>query len=131
MRENNRIIDRIDHIVLTVRDIEKTVEFYTDVLGMNPVEFETGRMSLTFGTQKINLHQKGKELEPKAHSPTCGSMDLCFIVSTDLNQIEAELKGKGVEIIEGRVERTGALGTINSIYLRDPDRNLIELSCYE
>lgn len=125
------IIDRIDHIVLTVQNIEKTVEFYNNILGMNVVEFNQGRKALTFGSQKINLHQKGREFEPKAHIPTCGSMDLCLITSTDINQIKRELKDKGIEIIQGIVERTGAVGNIKSIYIRDPDQNLIELSNYE
>jgi catechol 2,3-dioxygenase-like lactoylglutathione lyase family enzyme len=131
MKENNMIIDRIDHIVLTVQNIEKTVEFYNNILGMNVVEFNQGRKALTFGSQKINLHQKGREFEPKAHIPTCGSMDLCLITSTDINQIKRELKDKGIEIIQGIVERTGAVGNIKSIYIRDPDQNLIELSNYE
>ena len=125
------IIDRIDHIVLTVQDIDKTVEFYTNILGMNMVEFNQGRKALTFGNQKINLHQKGKEFEPKAYIPTCGSIDLCFITSTKIDQVKEELKDKGIEIIQGIVERTGAIGKIQSIYIRDPDKNLIELSNYE
>ena len=125
------IIDRIDHIVLTVQNIEKTVEFYTNVLGMNVVEFSQGRKALTFGNQKINLHQKGKEFEPKAHIPTSGSIDLCLIASTDIRQVKEELKDKGIEIIQDIVERTGAIGNIKSIYIRDPDKNLIELSNYE
>ena len=125
------IVDYIDHIVLTVENIDKTVEFYTNILGMNVAEFNQGRKALTFGNQKINLHQKDREFEPKAHIPTCGSMDLCLITSTDINQIKRELKDKGIEITQGIVERTGAIGNIKSIYIRDPDRNLIELSNYE
>lgn len=125
------IVERIDHIVLTVQNIEKTVEFYTNILGMNAVEFNHGRKALTFGNQKINLHQKGEEFEPKAHIPSCGSIDLCLITSTKIDQVKKELKHKGLEIVQDIVERTGAIGKIKSIYIRDPDRNLIELSNYE
>ncbi|MEM6319254.1 MAG: VOC family protein [Bacteroidota bacterium] len=124
-------IDRIDHIVLTVRDIEQTIQFYTEVLGMKAIVFGTGRKALTFGNQKINLHEKGKEFEPKANFPTCGSADLCFIATTKIEAIKAELANKEIEIEGGIVERTGAIGKIRSIYLRDPDDNLIELSNYE
>ncbi|MEM1003354.1 MAG: VOC family protein [Bacteroidota bacterium] len=124
-------IDRIDHIVLTFRDIEQTIQFYTEVLGMKAIVFGTGRKALTFGNQKINLHEKGKEFEPKANFPTCGSTDLCFIATTKIEAIKAELANKKIEIEEGIVERTGAIGKIRSIYLRDPDDNLIELSNYE
>jgi catechol 2,3-dioxygenase-like lactoylglutathione lyase family enzyme len=123
-------IGHIDHIVLTVADIEKTVDFYTNVLGLKCVTFKEDRKALTFGNQKINLHQKGKEFEPKADQPTCGSADLCFIAETDLSTVLSELQAKGVEIIEGIVERTGATGKIISIYFRDPDKNLIEISNY-
>ncbi len=124
-------IDRIDHIVLTVIDINRTIEFYTNVLGMNMVEYARGRKALTFGNQKINLHEKGKEFEPKANTPTCGSADLCLITSTTIIQVNEELKTKGIEIIDGIIERTGAIGKIRSLYIRDPDKNLIELSHYE
>lgn len=123
-------IKNIDHLVLTVADIEKTVAFYTQVLGFEVVTFGNNRKALTFGNQKINLHQKGKEFEPKAEHPTTGSADLCFISSTDVYEIVEELKQKNVEIIEGIVDRTGALGKIKSVYFRDPDLNLIEVSNY-
>ncbi|MCA6066506.1 VOC family protein [Chryseobacterium sp. RG1] len=123
-------IKNIDHLVLTVADIDKTVEFYTQVLGFEVVTFGDNRKALTFGNQKINLHQKGKEFEPKAEHPTSGSADLCFISSTDVYEVVEELKQKNVEIIEGIVERTGALGKIKSVYFRDPDLNLIEVSNY-
>ena len=121
-------IERIDHIVLTVADLNKTIDFYTNILGLNIVAFSAGRLALTFGNQTINLHENGKEFEPKASLPTCGSIDLCLITSTQIENVLTELKNKGVEIIEGIVERTGAIGKIRSIYIRDPDKNLIELS---
>lgn len=123
-------IKNIDHLVLTVADIEKTVDFYTSILGFEVVVFGENRKALTFGNQKINLHQKGKEFEPKAKHPTCGSADLCFISETNIHEVLQELKEKNIEIIEGIVERTGALGKIQSVYFRDPDLNLIEISNY-
>ncbi|WP_313526320.1 VOC family protein [Stutzerimonas kunmingensis] len=121
-------IDYLDHLVLTVADIETTVDFYTRVLGMQVVTFGEGRKALTFGNQKINLHQAGYEFEPKAERPAPGSADLCFIVATSLDDVIAHLNEHGVAIIEGPVQRTGATGPIRSVYLRDPDLNLIELS---
>lgn len=123
-------IDRLDHLVLTVADIERSCEFYARVLGFDIVSFKGGRKALAFGRQKINLHQLGREFEPKALRPTAGSGDLCFISSTPLAQVIAELQAQGVVIEEGPVERTGATGPIVSVYLRDPDRNLIEISNY-
>ncbi|MFI7102488.1 VOC family protein [Streptomyces sp. NPDC050161] len=123
-------IDRLDHLVLTVQDIDTTVAFYTEVLGMEVVTFRAGRRALTFGHSKINLHRAGKEFEPKAHRPTPGSADLCLIVDQTLDEVVAELAAHGVPIEEGPVERTGATGPIVSVYLRDPDHNLIELSNY-
>jgi catechol 2,3-dioxygenase-like lactoylglutathione lyase family enzyme len=121
------IIDRLDHLVLTVANIEATVAFYTQRLGMEVVTFGQGRKALTFGRQKINLHEVGREFEPKARVATAGSGDLCFIVEGPLDAIIPDLADL---IIEGPVQRTGALGPIRSIYLRDPDGNLIELSDY-
>ncbi|MCQ4325907.1 VOC family virulence protein [Stutzerimonas stutzeri] len=121
-------IDHLDHLVLTVADIEATVDFYTRVLGMQAVTFGEGRKALAFGNQKINLHQAGREFEPKAERPTPGSADLCFIVATSLEAVVAHLERQGAAIIEGPVQRTGATGPIRSVYLRDPDQNLIELS---
>ena len=121
-------IDHLDHLVLTVADIETSVDFYTRVLGMQAVTFGEGRKALAFGNQKINLHQAGHEFEPKAERPTPGSADLCFIVATPLEQVIAHLQAQQVAIIEGPVKRTGATGPIRSVYLRDPDQNLIELS---
>lgn len=123
-------IKNIDHLVLTVADINKTIDFYTNILGFEVVTFGNNRKALTFGNQKINLHQKGKEFEPKAEHPTTGSADLCFISETDVDDVLEELKHKNIEIIEGVVERTGAIGKIKSVYFRDPDLNLIEISNY-
>jgi catechol 2,3-dioxygenase-like lactoylglutathione lyase family enzyme len=120
----------IDHIVLTVKNIDKTIEFYSGLLGMDALSFGMDRKSLNFGNQKINLHQFGKEFEPKADIPTPGSMDICFITGTPIMEVLNELKEKNIEIIEGPVKRTGANGPIESIYIRDPDGNLIELSNY-
>lgn len=105
-------IDRIDRIVSTVNDIEKTIQFYTTVLGMDATVFGENRSALTFGNQNINLHQKGKEFEPKANKPTCGSEDLCFIVSTEIESVKIELENKGIDIVTGIVHRTGAIGKI-------------------
>ncbi|OWA33493.1 VOC family virulence protein [Saccharibacillus sp. O16] len=124
------MIMRIDHIVITVRDLDKTIEFYTDVLGMQLVTFGANRRALSFGEQKINLHEYGREFEPKAHEPLPGSEDLCFVVEETIEEIQKHLSTKGIEIVEGPVKRTGALGPITSIYIRDPDGNLIELSNY-
>ena len=123
-------IERLDHLVLTVSDIEQTITFYTTILGMEVVTFGQNRKALLFGNQKLNLHQKGKEFEPKSDRPTLGAIDLCFIVSMDVELLKKELIQKGIKIIMGVVDRTGALGKIKSIYLKDPDGNLIELSNY-
>lgn len=123
-------IDRLDHLVLTVRDIDATCDFYARVLGMESVTFGAGRKALSFGRQKINLHQAGKEFEPKAERPTPGSADLCFITATPLEAAMAHVRAAGVDIVEGPVARTGATGPIQSFYFRDPDLNLIEVSNY-
>jgi catechol 2,3-dioxygenase-like lactoylglutathione lyase family enzyme len=124
-------IDRIDHIVLTVRDIDATCQFYSRVLGMNTVAFGAGRVALAFGAQKINLHQAGREFEPKANHPTPGSADICMIAAVPLAQVIAHLEVCGVPIIEGPIIRTGATGPLQSVYFRDPDSNLIEVSTYD
>lgn len=124
-------IQGIDHIVLTARDLTATLAFYQDVLGMRVETFGKQRKALIFGQQKINLHQQGQEFEPKAALPTPGSQDLCFIAATPLEQVIAHLQRCGVAILEGPVARTGATGTIRSVYFRDPDGNLIEVSNYE
>ena len=123
-------IDRLDHLVLTVADIERTCAFYNRILGFEVLRFGQGRVALGFGNQKINLHQTGKEFEPKALRPTAGSGDLCFIATTPVDDVIRELDAAGVAIEEGPVERTGAIGRIRSIYLRDPDQNLLEISNY-
>jgi catechol 2,3-dioxygenase-like lactoylglutathione lyase family enzyme len=123
-------IERLDHLVLTVQDIERTCEFYGRVLGMQTVTFGEDRRALRFGEQKINLHQVGKEFDPKALRPTAGSGDLCFISATPLSEVIAHVQSCGVTIEEGPVARSGARGPIRSIYLRDPDGNLIEISNY-
>ena len=121
-------VERLDHLVLTVADVEKSCAFYSRVMGMKPVDFGGGRKALAFGRQKINLHAYGKEFEPKADRPTPGSADLCFITDVPLTEVVAHLNAEGVAIVEGPVERTGATGPILSVYFRDPDGNLIELS---
>ena len=118
----------LDHIVLTVADPEATVEFYVRVLGMRRVEFAGGRLALEFGSQKLNLHRAGHAFEPKAAHPTPGSADLCFLLDGGLDAAIAELDRLGVEIEEGPVERTGARHPLRSVYFRDPDANLIEIS---
>jgi catechol 2,3-dioxygenase-like lactoylglutathione lyase family enzyme len=124
-------IERLDHLVLTVADMDATVEFYVRVLGMEAVTFGDGRRALAFGDSKINLHEAGHEFEPKAARPTPGSADLCLITTAPIDMIAAELRRGGVEIVEGPVERTGAKGAITSVYFRDPDQNLIEIGTYE
>lgn len=122
-------IDHLDHLVLTVVDIESTCAFYRRVLGMDVVAFGNGeRVALAFGAQKINLHAAGREFEPKADKPTPGSADLCFITAVPLADVVAHLNAEAVPIVEGPVRRTGAAGPILSVYFRDPDRNLIEIS---
>ncbi|MGF6229728.1 catechol 2,3-dioxygenase-like lactoylglutathione lyase family enzyme [Inquilinus ginsengisoli] len=121
-------IDHLDHLVLTVASIEATRDFYARALGMTVEVFGQGRTALRFGDQKINLHQAGREFEPKALRPTPGSADLCFIAATPLEEVVAHLDSLGIAIEEGPVPRTGATGPIRSVYLRDPDANLIEIS---
>jgi catechol 2,3-dioxygenase-like lactoylglutathione lyase family enzyme len=123
-------VEGIDHLVLTVDDIDRTVAFYVGVLGMTDTTFRSDRRALTFGTSKINLHQRGREYEPKALHPTPGSADLCLIVTGPLSVVQAELTAAGVAIEEGPIERTGAQGPLLSLYVRDPDANLVELSTY-
>jgi catechol 2,3-dioxygenase-like lactoylglutathione lyase family enzyme len=123
-------IDRLDHLVLTVADVEATCAFYEKVLGMAAATFDEGRRALVFGRQKINLHLAGREFEPKAARPTPGSADLCFIAETPLDEVRRHLARCEVAVIEGPVERAGALGRMLSVYFRDPDLNLIEVSNY-
>lgn len=123
-------VDRIDHTVLTVKDISATVDFYTTVMGMDKIFFGQGRVALTFGKQKINLHQQDNEFEPKAKNVKVGSADLCFIVTEPIELVIKELIKMEIPLIEGSVNRTGATGEIVSAYFRDPDGNLIEVSNY-
>ena len=123
-------IDALDHLVLTVADIDASCAFYERVLGMRVVTFGEGRKALAFGAQKINLHPYRREFEPKAGRPTPGSADLCFVSAMPLAEVIAHLHACGVEVLEGPVPRTGARGPIVSVYFRDPDRNLIEVCNY-
>ncbi|XP_005442002.3 glyoxalase domain-containing protein 5 [Falco biarmicus] len=123
-------IQRLDHLVLTVKNIEDAVAFYSKVLGMEVKTFKENRKALHFGNQKFNLHEAGKEFEPKARCPVPGSADICLITQVPLDQLLDHLKACGVIIEEGPVARTGAMGPITSIYFRDPDENLIEVSRY-
>ena len=125
------MIDHIDHIVLTTRDKDACIRFYSEILGMKLVRFRTPseeRLALAFGNQKINLHEWGKEFDPKAHVPVPGSLDLCFIASLPLEQVIDKLKASKIEILEGPVMKTGATSKIRSVYVRDPDLNLIEIA---
>jgi catechol 2,3-dioxygenase-like lactoylglutathione lyase family enzyme len=123
-------VNHLDHLVLTVKDIEASVLFYTRVLGMRETTFGGGRKALVFGSSKINLHQVGHEFEPKAALPTPGSADICLIVDDDLDSVQAQLAAAGVPVEVGPVEQTGAVGEMMSVYIRDPDQNLVELSNY-
>ncbi len=122
-------VERINHLVLTVKDIDETCSFYKDILGMEVEEFSARRKALKFGNQGLTLRQKGRRFEPEAHVPTPGSIDICFIVTDSIEQIKTELESKNIAV-EGMVERRGPDGKITSIYFRDPDQNLIEVSNY-
>lgn len=122
---------RLDHLVLTVASISASTEFYVKLLGMQTVTFGGGRTALAFGEQKINLHAVGSDIHPRANAPAPGSADLCFVLEGDLDDFAAHAQRCGVQIIEGPVKRTGALGPITSVYLRDPDKNLVEVSVYD
>ena len=127
------MIDRVDHIVLTTRDLDACIRFYTEALGMKLEKFRTPteeRLALKFGQQKINLHVWGREFEPRAHVAVPGSLDLCFISAIPLGKVIERLKATNVAILEGPVKKTGAMGPMNSVYVRDPDLNLIEISVY-
>ncbi|MEW4370104.1 VOC family protein [Paenibacillus kandeliae] len=124
------MIRHLDHLVLTVRNLETTLQFYEHVLGMRVETFGEGRKALHYGEQKINLHEVGHEFEPKANVPQPGSADLCFIIDRSLEEVMTHLHQLGIELEEGPVQRTGAMGNIASVYIRDPDGNLIELSEY-
>lgn len=122
------MIDHLDHLVLTTTDLQACKDFYVRVLGMQPEIFGAGRLAFRFGNQKINVHERGREFEPKAHLPVPGALDLCFIASIGLEQVIAHLQAQCWPIVEGPIERTGATGPIRSVYVRDPDLNLIEIS---
>ena len=121
-------IDKIDHLVLTVRNIEETLQFYKDVLGMESVTFGEGRTALKFGDQKLNLHELGNEFEPRAIKPTPGAIDICFTTQIPLKEAMEHVENCGIKIIEGPVNRTGANGSLLSFYFRDPSENLIEVA---
>jgi len=125
------MIDHVDHIVLTTRDLAGCVRFYSEVLGMTLEKFRTPteeRLALKFGKQKINLHEWGREFTPRAHVAAPGTLDLCFIASIPLEQVIAKLKSANVPILEGPVMKTGAVSRLRSVYVRDPDLNLVEIS---
>jgi catechol 2,3-dioxygenase-like lactoylglutathione lyase family enzyme len=124
-------IDSIDHVVLTVKDINATCEFYSKVLGMEVVTFGEGRKALAFGSQKINLQQLGRESTLVADKPTSGSADICFVTSVPVSEVITHLNSCGVRLVGGPVERNGARGMMLSVYFRDPDLNLVEVSNYE
>nr|WP_204566018.1 VOC family protein [Citrobacter braakii] len=124
------MIDHLDHLVLTSNNEEACVRFYVELLGMRLETFTQGRKAFVFGNQKINLHIRGKEFEPKAYAPTPGALDLCFITTRALDEVIATFQMHGVDIVEGPVARTGAMGPIRSVYVRDPDLNLIEIAVY-
>jgi catechol 2,3-dioxygenase-like lactoylglutathione lyase family enzyme len=125
------VIDHIDHVVLTTRDLKACLHFYTEVLGMKFENFQTPqqtRIALKFGNQKINVHEWGKEFTPRAHVAAPGTLDLCFIAAVPLEKVIEKLNQEGVKIIEGPVMKTGATSKIRSVYVRDPDLNLVEIS---
>ena len=125
------MIDHIDHIVLTTRDLEACIRFYTEALGMKLERFRTPteeRLALKFGTQKINLHEWGKEFSPRAHVAVPGSLDLCFIAAVPLDEVISTLSRSNIRILDGPVAKTGAVSKLRSVYVRDPDLNLVEIS---
>lgn len=124
-------IDRLDHVVFTVASIDRTLAFYQRVLGMEPVTFAGGRRGRAFGRQKINLHEVGKEFSPRAHRALAGTADLCLIAAVPLDQVVAHLNAEGIAIEQGPVPKSGATGPITSVYFRDPDLNLVEVSTYD
>ena len=125
------MIKRLDHMVLTVANIDETCNFYQQLLKLEVITFNGDRKALKVGNQKINLHKAGCELSPCAHRPTPGAADLCFIVETSLNDLLSHLSACGVPVELGPVERTGVFGPMTSLYVRDPDKNLVELSSYQ
>lgn len=124
------IVEGIDHLVLTVNDIEVTVQFYEKILGMKKYVYDTGRIALLFGTQKLNVHQKSDTIEPRAQQPTIGSVDVCFITRLPIERVVEHLLLHGVSPLQGPVQRSGAKGQMTSVYIRDPDGNLVEIAYY-
>lgn len=124
-------LERLDHLVLTVRDLKATCQFYGDILGMEVITFGNGRLALRFGNQKLNLHEIDNDFSPKALKPIPGAIDVCLIAQEPIAEIIEHFQANQVEIIEGPVKRTGAVGAIVSVYVRDPDGNLIEISNYD
>ena len=122
------MIDHLDHIVLTTARTEQCIDFYTRVLGMRFEQFGEGRMALKFGSQKINLHEKGREFSPRATLAAPGTLDICFIAAAPLKDVISRLVSAGIPIVEGPVAKAGATGPIRSVYVRDPDGNLVEIS---
>lgn len=122
------LIDSIDHVVITTANLDACTDFYCRVLGMTLERFGEGRLALKFGDQKINIHVKGREFEPKAHLPTPGSLDLCFLAAVPLEDVMARLAQAGIPLVEGPVPKTGARFALRSVYVRDPDLNLVEIS---
>jgi catechol 2,3-dioxygenase-like lactoylglutathione lyase family enzyme len=123
-------LKNLDHFVLTVKNINASCDFYHNILGMRVITFNHGRKALRFANMKINLHEVGHEFEPKALHPTPGSADLCLITTTPLSKVVDELHAKHIQIEQGPIAKSGALGPIKSVYFRDPDRNLVEVSTY-
>ena len=121
-------IDALDHLVLTVTDVEASLAFYSRVLGMEIVTFGEGRKAIAFGAQKINLHQAGLEFEPKAAQPLPGSADFCLLTQVPMTRVLEHLAASAVAVVQGPVRRTGATGPLLSVYIRDPDGNLIEIA---
>lgn len=124
-------IDRVDHLVLTVADVDRAVDFYEQILGMEPVIFPGGRHAMRFGNQVIKLHQASELVQPTAQHPVPGSANLCFVTSQPLSEFQEHLRGNDIRIEEGPVSRIGAAGSITSLYLRDPDGNLLEVARYD
>jgi len=124
------MIDHIDHVVLTTRDLPACTHFYCEILGMKKEPFGQNRIAFKFGSQKINIHEWGREFTPRAHVAAPGTLDLCFIASLSLEEVISRLKSSNIEILQGPVAKTGARGPIHSVYVRDPDLNLVEISVY-
>ena len=123
-------IERIDHFVITVSDIDKTINFYKRVLGMSVIAFANDRKALRFGNQKINIHQAGKEMKPNAQNAAMGTADVCFISDHPLETVQNHLQSEHIHIEYGPIEQHGAVGIMDSVYFRDPDGNLIEVGVY-